>query len=63
MKVFMMVIMPLITGGALTKLLSQFGIRLPAMFAGMAGGRGGEFTSSARIRGAIFRTITDRWVL
>ncbi|KAG0650779.1 hypothetical protein D0Z07_2849 [Hyphodiscus hymeniophilus] len=29
MKVFMLVIMPLITGGALTGLLARFGIRLP----------------------------------
>lgn len=47
MKVFMLVIMPLITGGALTTLLAKFGIRLPAgvekMFgaaAGMSGGMG-----------------------
>lgn len=29
MKVFMLVIMPLITGGALTALLGRFGLRLP----------------------------------
>lgn len=29
MKVFMLVIMPLITGGALTALLARFGLRLP----------------------------------
>jgi len=29
MKVFMLVVMPLITGGALTGLLAKFGIRLP----------------------------------
>lgn len=44
MKVFVLVVMPLITGGALTGLLAKFGIRLPAgverMF-GMAGGMGG----------------------
>lgn len=44
MKVFMLVIMPLITGGALTGLLARFGIRLPGglekMFGGAAG-RGG----------------------
>jgi len=42
MKVFVLVIMPLITGGALTGLLSKFGIRLPGgmerMFGGMGGG-------------------------
>jgi hypothetical protein len=41
-KVFMMVIMPLVTGGALTKVLQQFGIRLPpGMFGGAGKGRGG----------------------
>ena len=47
MKVFMLVIMPLITGGALTGLLSRFGIRLPAgldrMFGGARGSRSMEF--------------------
>jgi hypothetical protein len=42
MKVFMLVIMPLITGGALTGLLAKFGIRLPGgiekMFGAAAGG-------------------------
>jgi hypothetical protein len=42
MKVFMLVIMPLITGGALAGLLAKFGIRLPAgiekMFGAAAGG-------------------------
>lgn len=45
MKVFMLVIMPLITGGALTTLLAKFGLRLPAglqkLFGGANGGRGG----------------------
>lgn len=40
----MLVIMPLITGGALTGLLRQFGIRLPhgveKMFGAMGGGTG-----------------------
>lgn len=40
-KVFMLVIMPLITGGALHNVLRNFGIRLPsAMFGGMGSGRG-----------------------
>jgi len=43
-KVFVLVIMPLITGGALSGLLSKFGIRLPAglerMIAKMGGGGG-----------------------
>ena len=50
-KVFMLVILPLITGGALTTLLSKFGIRLPAgvekMFNTLGGkpegGKGMEF--------------------
>lgn len=45
MKVFMLVIMPLITGGALTTLLAKFGVRLPPsvvkMFGGAQGGGGG----------------------
>ncbi|OBT98872.1 hypothetical protein VE01_03326 [Pseudogymnoascus verrucosus] len=47
LKVFMLVIMPLITGGALTGLLARFGIRLPAglgklaKMAGVGGGGGG----------------------
>jgi len=38
MKVFMLVIMPLITGGALTGLLRQLGIRLPNGMERMFGG-------------------------
>jgi hypothetical protein len=45
MKVFVLVIMPLITGGALTGLLAKLGIRLPGglerMFGGSGGGSGG----------------------
>ena len=45
MKLFMLVIMPLITGGALADLLRRFGIKLPRQFEkmipGMAGGRSG----------------------
>lgn len=37
MKVFFLVIMPLITGGALTKLLSKVGIRLPPQLERMMG--------------------------
>ncbi|KAL8790523.1 MAG: hypothetical protein Q9213_000545 [Squamulea squamosa] len=44
-KVFMLVIMPLITGGALHNILRQFGIRLPtglsSLVGGIGGGRGG----------------------
>ena len=41
-KVFMLVIMPLITGGALTKILGQFGVRLPAGLQQFAGGGRGQ---------------------
>ncbi len=41
MKVFMLVIMPLITGGALTGLLAKFGMRLPPGLQKLFGGRGG----------------------
>lgn len=36
----MLVIMPLITGGALTKILAQFGVRLPRGLEGLVGGSG-----------------------
>ena len=52
MKVFMLVIMPLITGGALTGLLARFGIRLPGglekMFGGKPGGMGGGIGRDGR---------------
>jgi len=38
MKVFMLVIMPLLTGGALTKMLAMAGVRLPSGLEGMMGG-------------------------
>jgi hypothetical protein len=41
-KVFMLVIMPLITGGALTTLLAKFGLRLPPGLAKMFGGNAGR---------------------
>lgn len=44
MKIFILVIMPLITGGALADLLRRFGIRLPGGMQKMLsslGGRGG----------------------
>ena len=34
----MLVIMPLITGGALTKILAQFGVRLPRGLESLVGG-------------------------
>jgi hypothetical protein len=50
MRVFMLVIMPLLTGGALAQLLARFGIRLPAgldkMFGGRGGGRSVDFEST-----------------
>ncbi|KAL3417834.1 hypothetical protein PVAG01_10844 [Phlyctema vagabunda] len=51
MKVFVLVIMPLLTGGALSGLLQRFGIRLPGgldkMFGGAAGGHGYGHGSSS----------------
>jgi len=41
-KVFMLVIMPLVTGGALAGLLKRFGIRLPGGLDKLMGGRGGK---------------------
>ncbi|OAP62214.1 hypothetical protein AYL99_04417 [Fonsecaea erecta] len=43
-RTFMLVILPLITGGALGKLLGAVGIRLPAGLQRMVGGRGGEMS-------------------
>jgi len=42
LKVFMLIIMPLLTGGALHSVLRKFGIRLPGVG---AGGRRGGFDS------------------
>ena len=40
----MLVVMPLITGGALHNVLRSFGVTLPsAMFGGMGSGRGGRY--------------------
>lgn len=41
-KVFVLVIMPLVTGGALAGLLKRFGIRLPGGLDKLLGGRGGK---------------------
>jgi hypothetical protein len=38
LKVFMLVVMPLITGGALTKMLAMAGVRLPRGMESMMGG-------------------------
>ena len=50
MKLFMLVIMPLITGGALADFLRRFGVRLPRglekIIPGMSGGgRSGRYSS------------------
>ena len=46
MKLFMLVIMPLITGGALADILRRFGIRLPGGLQNMLpGGRRGGYSS------------------
>lgn len=45
-KFFMLVVMPLITGGALTKILRKFGVRLPTgvsrLMSNFESGRGGR---------------------
>jgi len=51
MKVFMLVIMPLITGGALTGLLRKFGIRMPMGMTKMFGGMGGMMGGTGIGRG------------
>lgn len=38
-KVFLLVLMPLITGGALSRLLAQFGVRLPRSLENLVGGQ------------------------
>ncbi|MCJ1295771.1 hypothetical protein MMC34_007335 [Xylographa carneopallida] len=53
MKMFMLVVMPLITGGALTKVLGSMGIRLPAGLAGMGGALGGGRGAGGGIGGAM----------
>lgn len=42
LKVFMLVVMPLITGGILTGLLAKFGIKLPAGIEKMIAALGGD---------------------
>ncbi|KZF24670.1 hypothetical protein L228DRAFT_245658 [Xylona heveae TC161] len=46
-KVFFLVILPLITGGALHSLLRQFGIRLPPSLLALGGGGGGQSSRGA----------------
>jgi len=41
-RVFMLVIMPLITGGALSKILQRMGVRLPSVLERLVGGGGGR---------------------
>lgn len=50
LKVFILVIMPLLTGGALTKILAQFGVRLPKGLEQLVGGGGG---GGGRSRGGL----------
>ncbi|ESZ97928.1 hypothetical protein SBOR_1693 [Sclerotinia borealis F-4128] len=51
MKVFMLVIMPLITGGALAGLLKKFGVRLPGGLEKLiGGGKGGNGNGSGKSR-------------
>lgn len=50
-KVFMLVIMPLLTGGALHKLLAQFGIRLPPGLLKAFGGPPGGYPKGYRSGG------------
>ena len=45
MKVFMLVVMPLITGGALSGLLAKFGIRLPGGLEKLFSAGGSSFGS------------------
>jgi len=54
MKVFMLVIMPLITGGALTGLLAKFGMRLPPGIEKMFGAAGGAGIGRGRDGGMQF---------
>lgn len=66
LKVFMLVIMPLITGGALTGLLHKFGIRLPAgmekLFGGgsQVNGGGSSTGSGSGISGGKRESVYER---
>ena len=51
MKLFMLVIMPLITGGALADLLKRFGVRLPQQFEHLIPGMGGRSSSYGKFGG------------
>ena len=48
----MLVVMPLITGGALHNILRQFGVRLPTALAGF--GAGNSFAGSSGFGGSSF---------
>ncbi|KAA8576788.1 hypothetical protein EYC84_006845 [Monilinia fructicola] len=50
-KVFMLVIMPLITGGALAALLKKFGLRLPGGLEKLIGGAKGRGNGTGLLRG------------
>jgi hypothetical protein len=64
-KVFVLVIMPLITGGALTTLLSRFGIRLPhgieKIIRAMGGGGGGATMGVGRGRNGELQFERERY--
>lgn len=53
-KVFMLVVMPLITGGALHNILKRFGIRLPAGVSTAIGGMASERNAYGRYRGDLY---------
>lgn len=60
-KVFMLVIMPLITGGALTALLARFGLRLPAniqRMLGMAAKTAGGTAGGIGLMGSAARMVS-----
>ncbi|WEW60332.1 hypothetical protein PRK78_005817 [Emydomyces testavorans] len=70
-KVFLLVIMPLITGGVLQKLLGAVGIRVPRSLMGggnsSRGAGGGGFESggngiSESVNGLILLLVVSRWV-
>lgn len=50
----MLVVMPLITGGALHNILKRFGIRLPASVSGAMGGMASERNAYERYGGGLY---------
>lgn len=53
-KVFVLVVMPLITGGALHNILKRFGIRLPASVSSAMGGIASERNAYERYGGDFY---------